>query len=209
VDGEQLVAQAVDFILKLNTQELDNLLTRAAVKMPRHRFLQHLVLPIFARIGELWANGEIKIIHEHMASVTARAILQEMLRSVEVSQHAHRIVIATPIGHWHEFGALASALAAAESGWRVVYVGPSLPSEEIAYAVKTLRARALGLSVCYRGDAYKLTMELGRVRHLLGESLPIFIGGPGAAIARQAIEAARVILVDDLRAYRDRLEALV
>jgi methanogenic corrinoid protein MtbC1 len=208
-DADQLVDRAMDLILKLNVQGLETLLTRAAVRMPRHHFLQYLVLPIFAKIGELWANGEIKIIHEHMASVTVRAILHEMLRSVEVSRNAPMIVIATPNGHWHELGALASALAASESGWRVVYVGPSLPSEEIAYAVKTIKARALSLSVCYRGEAYKLSMEIGKIRRLLGKSLPIFIGGSGAAAVQQAIEAARAVLVDDLRAYRDGLEALL
>ena len=212
IAGEELnrlVAQALRQVMALNAQALENLLTRAAVRMPRHQFLQNLVLPIFAEVGELWAKGEIKIVHEHLASVTVRAILQEMLRATEISQNAPRIVVATPIGHWHEFGALTSALAASESGWRVVYVGPNLPCEEIAYAVKTVDARALSLSACYRGDAYKLSMEIGKLRRLLGGSLPIFIGGPGAAAARKAIETAQVVLVNDLRAYRDRLEALL
>jgi cobalamin-dependent methionine synthase I len=126
-----------------------------------------------------------------------------------VSKTAPRIVVATPVGHWHEFGALVSALSASESGWQVAYFGPNLPSDEIAYAVRKVKARALALSLCHRLDDQQLAMELNRIRRLVGPSLPIFIGGPGVAAARRSIVNIDAIAGNDLGEFRNRLEGLI
>jgi DNA-binding transcriptional MerR regulator len=207
--NKKLVSKAMDYIRQLQPGALDKLITNEAVRLPRHQFLQKLILPIFTEIGEMWAQGKLKVIHEHMASVTIRSILQEMLRSTVVSENAPMIAVATPVGHWHELGALTSALAATESGWRAFYFGPDLPSEEIVYGVQTLNAKALALSVCYRGDQFKLAMEITKIRKLIGNQFPIFIGGRGVVSIAGVIEDAGIRVIDDLRKYRDQIEALL
>ena len=89
-------------------------------------------------------------------------MLWDMLRSIEISETAPRIVVATPVGHWHELGALIAALAASESGWRALYFGPNLPSEEIVYAVKKLGAQALTLCLSHSLNDQKIPIELSR-----------------------------------------------
>jgi len=167
------------------------------------------VLPLFERIGELWQRGQLKTINEHMASVAVRTILWDMLRSVVLSKAAPRIIVATPVGHWHEFGALASALAASESGWRALYFGPNLPSEEIAYAAKEFKAKALALSLCHRLQDHRLSGELKKLRRLVGKDIAIFIGGPGGASVQNTISQIGAIHGLDLAEFRDRLEELV
>jgi methylmalonyl-CoA mutase cobalamin-binding subunit len=166
------------------------------------------VLPLFERIGELWRLGKLKTINEHMASVVIRSILWDMLRSVHLSEAAPRIVVATPVGHWHELGALASALAASESGWRVYYFGPNLPAEEIAYAAKKFSVRALALSLCHLLNDHRLSGELKKLRRLVGSDLPIFIGGPGTESVRQTLVQINAVSGIDLGGFRDKLEAL-
>lgn len=200
---------AMSHIKNLDAASLERVLSDAAVDMPRHAFLQLLILPMFERVGELWRNGNLKIINEHMASMVVRSLLWDMLRSVSVSETAPRIVVATPVGHWHEFGALVSALSASESGWQVAYFGPDLPSEEIAYAVRRVKAKALALSLCHRLNDQTLSVELIKIRRLVGPSLPIFIGGPGAAAARRAIGRIDGIEGNDLGKFRKRLEAMI
>ena len=210
-DADDLVKTvdlAVTHIKHLNHADFEKLLSDAAVALPRLVFLQRVILPIFQKTGELWATGKIKIINEHMASAVVRAILWDMLRSTEVPETAPRVVIATPVGQWHEFGALTSALAASQSGWQVIYFGPNLPSQEIAYAVKKFKAKALTISVCHRLDDTKLVLEFKNLRRLVGWELPIFIGGSGSVVARRAIESIKAIWINDLRRYRDKLESI-
>ena len=204
----QFVERALFHTIRLNPTALEHVLNDAAVDMPRQSFLQTVVLPLFGRIGELWRLGKLKTINEHMASVVVRTILWDMLRSVHLSEAAPRIVVATPVGHWHELGALASALAASESGWRVYYFGPNLPAEEIAYAAKKFSVRALALSLCHLLNDHRLCGELKKLRRLVGSDLPIFIGGPGTEPVRQTLVQINAVSGIDLGEFRDKLEAL-
>lgn len=203
-----VVEAALSHIMQLNASSLEHVLYGAVVDMSRHAFLQSVVLPLFERIGELWRIGKMKIINEHMASLIVRSILWDMLRSVEIAEEAPRIVVATPVGHWHEFGALASALAASESGWRVAYFGPNLPSEELAYAAKRLNAKALALSLCHLLNDNRLLPELKKLRRLVGNEITIFIGGSGAGAVAKVRAQIDVIVGVDLTEFRMHLEKL-
>jgi methanogenic corrinoid protein MtbC1 len=203
------VDAALTHIAELDARSLEKVLSDAAVDMPRQTFLQLVIVPLFGKIGDLWHAGKLKIINEHMASIIVRSILWDMLRAVEVAPTAPRIVIATPVGHWHEFGALASALAASESGWQAIYFGPNLPSEEIAYAVKKLDAKILTLSLCHRQNDNRLPIELTKIRRSLGSRIPIYIGGPGAVAAQKTIHKIRATVVDDLGEFRLKIEKFI
>jgi methanogenic corrinoid protein MtbC1 len=203
-----IVDQALSHIMQLNASSLEHLLNDAAVRLSRHAFLQSVILPLFEKIGEQWRVGKMKIINEHMASLIVRSILWDMLRSVDVYEEAPGIVIATPVGHWHEFGALASALAASESGWRVFYFGSNLPCEEVAYAVKRMKAKALALSLCHRLHDNRLVPELKKLRRLVGDEMVLFIGGPGADALHEVKADIDAIVGVDLTDFRKRLEKL-
>ena len=208
--AQHVVAHAVESalarIIQLDPQGLEGVLSEAAVELPRQAFLQSVIVPLFTRIGELWRSGELKIVNEHMASSIVRSMLWDMLRSIEIAETAPRLVVATPVGHWHEFGALISALAASESGWRALYFGPNLPAEEIVYAVKKCDATALTLSIGHCLNDKRLPLELLKIRRSVGRRMPIFIGGDGVVSVRQTAAEINAVVVDDLTAFRDQLE---
>lgn len=204
----QKLDAAIEHIRRLDVRGLETVLSAAAVAMPRQAFLGKIVLPLFRRIGNLWQAGELKIVNEHMASVTIRAMLWDMLRTVETAAAAPCIVVGTPAGHRHEFGALAAALTAAEAGWQAHYFGPDLPSEELAYAAHKLEARAICLSLCHQLDDRTLPIELTRLRRAVGPDMPVLVGGPGAETAHEAVRAVNGWIVNDLETFRRRLEAL-
>jgi DNA-binding transcriptional MerR regulator/methylmalonyl-CoA mutase cobalamin-binding subunit len=206
---ERTVASALAHISRLDSHALESILGEAAVDLTRQAFLQQVIVPLFERIGELWRAGELKIVHEHMASLTVRSMLLDMLRTTDVAETAPRIVVATPVGHWHEFGALASALAASESGWQALYFGPNLPSEEIAYAVKQCDARALSLSLNHCLDDKHLPIELTRLRRSMGRQMPIFIGGLGVDNVRKAAREIDAVVLGSLAALRNHLERIM
>jgi DNA-binding transcriptional MerR regulator/methylmalonyl-CoA mutase cobalamin-binding subunit len=208
-NAAQRVDLALDHVLGLDIRGLEKVLSDAAVEMPRQAFLQEVVLPLFNRVGAMWQSGKLKVVCEHMASATVRPMLWDMLRSVRVAETAPRIIMATPVGHWHEFGALISALTAAESGWQAFYFGPNLPSEEIAFAARKLDAQAIGLSLCHHLDDHSLAIELTRLRRAVGTDMPLIIGGTGAAAAVKKLDDMNVLVVNDLDAFRRQLEALM
>jgi len=114
----KIIADALEYIRRLDQGGFERVLERAAVELSRSKFLHSVVQPLFNKVGELWASGDLKIIHERMASIVTRSLLIEMLRAVVLAETAPRLIVAAPVGQWHETGALVVALAAAESGWQ-------------------------------------------------------------------------------------------
>ena len=87
---------------------------QAVIDLTRPALLRDVVVPLFEKIGNLWRNGSLKIVNEHMANSVTRTFLLDMLRAIEVPDSAPRIVIATTGGQWHDLGALTVALTASE-----------------------------------------------------------------------------------------------
>ena len=207
-EGRRFVEQALAHVVQLDARALESVLNSAAVTLTRQAFLHRVVVPLFKEIGSLWQSGRMKIINEHMASVIVRATLWDMLRTVETSASAPRIVIATPSGHWHEFGALAIALVAAEAGWQPCYFGPNLPAEEIAYAVGKVDAAALALSLNHRLSPEKTLIQFRQIRSLIGDEIPVIAGGYGAdelLVNDTNVKAVIVFSLEEFRVYIDKL----
>lgn len=207
-EAAAIVAEALDAVVALDGRRLERILEQAAVKSTRPVLLQGVILPLFAQIGEQWAAGRIKILGEHMATLVAKSLLWDMLRTVELAGSAPRIVLATPAGQWHELGVLAAALTAAEAGWQPLYFGPNLPAEEIAAAVNHTNARALALGITHRLDDARLAAEIRKVRRFLGPQLPIFVGGRVAADLERTlvdIGARQIVDLDQFRREMDRM----
>ena len=76
-------------------------------------------------------------------------MLDRVIESASSPLATPNLVVATPPGQIHEFGALVVAAAAAADGWRVTYLGTELPAEDIAEVAARMRARAVALSVVF------------------------------------------------------------
>ena len=109
----------------LDGAELHRQLMRALVERGPMRFVDDLVAPLCRRIGALWEDGTLSVAHEHVASAAIRQALGFLLETLRVAaDDAPRMVVTTPAGQRHEFGAMMAAAIAATSGWNVTYLGP-------------------------------------------------------------------------------------
>jgi DNA-binding transcriptional MerR regulator/methylmalonyl-CoA mutase cobalamin-binding subunit len=208
IDCGDIVSKALEHVIRLDPIALEKVLERAAVKLSRPRLLNYVIQPLFVEIGERWALGQLKIINEHMASIVIRSFLLDMLRAVVVAETSPKIVVAAPVGQWHETGALVVALTAAESGWRPLYFGPNLPAEEIAAAVKMTVAEAIALSISHRIDIALIVRELRKLRSYCTHRVQIYVGGYGIAEIRSRVDRIGVRCIENVEKFRAELEAL-
>ncbi|MBM3756002.1 MAG: cobalamin B12-binding domain-containing protein [Acidobacteria bacterium] len=81
-----------------------------------------------------------------------------------------------PPGQLHELGALLAGAAAANLGWHVTYLGPSLPAAEIVGAARQNHARAVALSLVYPEDDPRLAVELAALRQSLPPEIALLAG---------------------------------
>ncbi|MFH1567783.1 MAG: cobalamin-dependent protein, partial [Gemmatimonadota bacterium] len=108
----------------------------------------------------------------------------------------------------HEIGALLVAGTATTGGWRVAYLGPDLPADEIAGAARRHGATAVALSIVYPADDPLMGQEIQRLRRGLGDEVALLAGGRSAEAYRRDLVGAGAVMVGDLADLRDKLAAL-
>ncbi len=199
--SQVLLEASLTAVIDLDPDQLEQNLSAAAIQLPRISFLTGVVSPLLEKIGGLWAEGTIKVIHEHEASPVIHGFLWDMLRTNAPTPHAPAMVVTTPAGQWCDLGALMAAIVASECGWAVHYFGPSLPSDEIVAAVWRKRAQAVALSIACRMQDVHVARELKRVRRGVAENVRLFVGGRASATYRDAIEELRGIWIPDLNHF--------
>lgn len=193
---------------RLDVLELELELDRGSVLFSRTHLLERVLVPLMRRIGELWHQGALRPLHEHMASSVVRSFLGGMSGAYHPELSAPHLVVTTPARQRHELGALLAAATAAGEGWQVTYLGPDLPPEEIAAAALQKGARAVGLSITYPPDDPMLVDDLRRLRRLLGPHTLLIVGGgasPAYSAVLQEIGARRL---EDLAGLRRELHEL-
>jgi DNA-binding transcriptional MerR regulator/methylmalonyl-CoA mutase cobalamin-binding subunit len=208
-DAEYFYRAALDAVLQLDSSGLKEVLEQASVHLTKLQLIEAVIAPLCQKIGELWRRGELKIINEHLATPVIRSVLWNLFDSLEVSTDAPRIVIAAPLNHRHELGALAVAIFARESDWRTSYFGSNLPADEIAAAASSTNARAVALSITFCLDQSRLVSEIKKLRQLLSKDTAVFVGGQGAPSIIHEFGNDNVQLLADLQSLSLVLDNLL
>ena len=208
VTAEEFIAVCMADVVRLDGPALERALERATSDLGAAVMLERVALPLLHEMGEAWRDGRLRPAQEHMGVAALRTQLGRLLNAARPAAGAPCIVATTPAGQVHEMGALAAAITAAFGGWRAVYLGPDLPAEEIAGAVRQTGARALVIGIAYPSDDVRLPDDLKALRRQVGPEVAIFVGGRGAGAYGAALASINATAVEDLPALRAALEAL-
>jgi MerR family transcriptional regulator, light-induced transcriptional regulator len=165
-------------------------------------FVSGVVHPLLVRVGDLWEAGALRPAQEHVVSAAVRQVLDWVLADMALSADGPLLVLGTVDGELHEFGAMLAGVVATDAGWRVLYLGASLPAEELALAAERSGARALGVSVV-SSDAARVSRELATLRSLVPDGVRLWVGGrrsegtvPEGATRVADLAALRGVLTD-------------
>jgi methanogenic corrinoid protein MtbC1 len=90
-----------------------------------------ILSPTLIAIGEAWYRGEIRITTEHYASNFLRAKLMSLLQAYPTRRNAPYIQLGCAPTEQHELGSLMMAVLLRSEGYRVEYLGPDLPIEDL------------------------------------------------------------------------------
>lgn len=210
LDGETetpagFVDRALAAVEAMDGDGLRRALHEAGMELSGRDLREHVVAPLLTRVGHLWFEGKLRIAQEHLASSIVQSFLHTMRERSPLPASAPRILITTPSGQGHEFGALLAAATAHEAGWRVIYLGPSIPAEEVANTARRLDVAVVALSVIYPSNDPSVGDELRRLRSLLGDGVRILVGGQAAPNYDRDLRDIDAVRLDDLQALHEAL----
>lgn len=196
--AQPFLAESMGAVERLDGSALEATLRQATLRLNIDELLDGVIAPLVRMVGDRWHSGQLSPAHEHLSTAVIHRLLGWLTEQYAPAADAQALLVTTPAGQMHELGASLVAAVAAASGWRVVYLGPSLPAHDIAAACRTSGARAIALSIVFPEDDPLMDGELRALRAALDDDLLIVVGGGGVAAYRPSLDAIGATVVADL-----------
>lgn len=203
-----ICAQVLEAVRLLDTLSLDDALQRAQVALGDQGLLRRVITPVARELGILWRQGSITAAQEHFFTAMAKAFIWNLTRQYRPDRRDPRMVVATPVGQYHEIGAQIVAAVAANNGWNVTYLGACLPAFELVGAVEACGASALALSVVFPQDDPGLFAEFEKLGQLLPRHVHVLVGGQASGGYLPALRAIGAKVLQSLEDFDLELDSM-
>jgi len=175
-------------IISFDEERLEEIYNEALSLYPIDVVTRKLLTPLLIELGLRWAGGEGNIAEEHFFAFYLRNKLGARYHHRGRGNRGPLILLAGLPGEHHEIGLLLFALAAHESGYRVLPLGANMPLEELAAVAKKKGCGAIVLSGAIEPSRETLSQDLPEL--VTASAAPVLIGGLSSVYACDAINRA-------------------
>ena len=144
-------------------------------------FVEYCV-PVFNHaVGAAWQAGNLGVHAEHRYTEAMRQLLTQSLPIVVGEVTRARVLLTTPPGEPHELGLLTLHTALALQGAACFNLGPQMPVQDVAHAVRDWHLDVVALSVSSYFRVRPLRTYVSALLDALPPACAIWLGGDGAA----------------------------
>lgn len=186
---QQRLLKAIE---NFNEQRLDSAYNEALSIYPINLVTEHVIIPVLDNLGKEWKNRETGIAEEHFFSVFLRNKLGARLhhhanRSQSNKFRGNKILVSCLPGEYHELGILLYSITAMSHGYQVLYLGASMPPEQLPAVVRKTGVAAIVFSVTSLAQwEQELHHQLQNCINAL--AIPVMFGGLGTERFAQEIQ---------------------
>jgi methanogenic corrinoid protein MtbC1 len=180
----------------------------------------HVLEPVLVEIGDCWERGEISVSAEHFATAFVLRKLGALFNVSGPDAGRGPIMAACIEGELHEVGLLLTCLLLSRRGYRVIYLGPNLPTGDLIQAIRSIRPAMILLSTSTLAGADRMISAVAKIRFEIAsaraeaapeEPLPII--GYGGRIFEEHSERqeriAGIFLGTDIEAALAQVDVLM
>ncbi|MBU6412138.1 MAG: cobalamin-dependent protein [Planctomycetes bacterium] len=106
-----------------------------------------IFVPVQRELGRMWHMGEVNVAEEHFSTATTLMVMSQILPLAQAAPSNGRVMLAASVEeNTHDLGLRMVADFFELAGWRVVYLGASVPAEDLAMGVKDFQADLVAIS---------------------------------------------------------------
>jgi DNA-binding transcriptional MerR regulator len=175
-DADKNIDRLLFRAVNLDSVGFESLLDEMIEKNGFRKTIEQVVYPFFERIGVLWQAGSIFVAHEHFVSnlIRNKLIHETCLAKVEVP--AKTMLFFLREGEWHELGLLYYNYLAVQAGIRCVYLGQSLPFDDLSNLLSSGNFDFVCTSFIYSIDKTELENYLVKLSKIFGDGKILVTG---------------------------------
>lgn len=132
-DSDNQIEQLIISMIDLDESRFDRVLSSSVIKLGFDDTVVKVLYPFFEKIGLLWQIGTVYPAQEHFVSNLVR---QKLIIAIDGQSGSHKpgaktFMMFLPSNEWHELGLLFYSYLVKKSGFRVLYLGQSVPFEDL------------------------------------------------------------------------------
>jgi len=126
---DSLVEGLVVAMIELEEMKFEKIFTNAVIKHGFEDTMGKVIYPFLDKVGMLWQIGTIHPAQEHFISnlIRQKLIVAVDGVSVEYNSNAQKFILFLPEGELHEFGLLFYHYMLRKRGFKVIYLGQTVP----------------------------------------------------------------------------------
>ncbi|GAA3345905.1 cobalamin B12-binding domain-containing protein [Amorphoplanes nipponensis] len=144
--------------------------------VPPARVMLDLIARTQSRVGELWAANDWSIAREHAATAISERALGAVAARSSVRPTRGRITVACVDGEWHALPVRILGEMLRLDGWRVDFLGASVPGPHLVTHLHQTGPDAVALSCML---ATRLPRAHAAITACRSVGVPVIAGGPG------------------------------
>ena len=144
--------------------------------VPPQRILIDLVARTQGRIGELWAANEWSVAREHAATAISERAVAAVAARITTRPTRGRVTVACVDGEWHALPVRILAEMLRLDGWRVDFLGASVPGPHLVTHLHQTGPDAVALSCML---PIRLPRAHAAIAACRAAGVPVIAGGRG------------------------------
>jgi MerR family transcriptional regulator, light-induced transcriptional regulator len=184
---DNIRGELLDALLRMDRPQAGRVFDRLA-SLTFERRLDEVLLPVVRDVGRRWAEGEANVAQEHFISSFVTEKLNGMLADLDAGPATGReAVFAGLPGEQHHIGLMAAAVHLALKGWRVTYVGPDLPLEDLHEALARRPPALLCTAMVRRYADGEREALIRQLRQAVPAQTAVIVGGSGVGISEELV----------------------
>jgi DNA-binding transcriptional MerR regulator/methylmalonyl-CoA mutase cobalamin-binding subunit len=175
VPPNQYARNLLQALLRHNESLAGDLLREANSLFDLTTICAEIITPALTEIGEAWYRGEVRVTTEHFASTFIRGKLLSLLQTYPTRRSSPYIMLGAGPTEQHEIGSLMMAVLLRSNGFRVEFLGPDIPLEDLADYASYEHPDMIILTASLEPAAMELTHFKIRLNKL--HPVPVFAYG--------------------------------
>jgi MerR family transcriptional regulator, light-induced transcriptional regulator len=140
---------------------------------------EEIIKPAMQEVGEMWRTGKIRVLDEHLATLSTMEALTDLHGQVaKQASMDHLAVVGCSEGELHQLGSILVRDILEAEGWKVVYLGSHTPLFSFAEAINRFKPELVCISITMMDNLERAVRDYETLRRAaLKHETKIIIGG--------------------------------
>ena len=134
---ERIVNALIQNMVDINLENFEDILDNFIMATGIERTISQIIFPYLKKIGILWLTNHINPAQEHLVTNIIRQKLIVGIESIKTNIRTNKTVLLfLPEGEYHELGLLFMNYLLKSKGVNTIYLGSSIPLNDVEYVAK-------------------------------------------------------------------------